>query len=182
MGYLTLCVIFFKVGLFTIGGGLASLGLLNEYLVKPGFLNADMFYNMVAVSQSTPGPIGVNMATYIGFESHGVPGAIAATFSLVLPSFFIITLIAYILSGFKDNRFLTAAFNGFRPAAIGIILSVAYMIVINSVLDLDVQLVWGQELLVKTVVCALTIILTMRFKLNPVLCIIIGGIVGGIFL
>ncbi len=182
MGYLTLCIIFFKVGLFTIGGGLASLGLLNEYLVKPGFLNADMFYNMVAISQSTPGPIGVNMATYIGFEYHGIPGAVAATLSLVLPSFIIITIIAYVLSGFKDNRFLIAAFKGFRPAAIGIILSVAYLIVINSVLDLDVQLVWGEELLVKLFVCVLTVVLTLRFKLNPILCIIIGGIFGGIFL
>ena len=182
MTYLTLCYIFFKVGLFTIGGGLATLGLLNDYLVRPGFISEDLFYNMVAISQSTPGPIGVNLATYVGYTYYGVPGALVATFSLALPAFVIITIIAFVLHGFKDNKYVVAAFGGFRPAAVGIILSVTYMIIVNSVLDVDAGFEFGWDLCVRGLLCILTVVLILRFEVHPILCIVLGGVVGGLLL
>ena len=182
MTYLTLCYIFFRVGLFTVGGGLATLGLLNEYLVRPGYISEDIFYNMVAVSQSTPGPIGVNLATYVGYTYYGVPGALVATFSLALPAFFIITLIAYLISGFKDNRYVIAALGGFRPAAVGIIMSVTYMIIVNSVLDIDAEFECNFNLCIRVLLCILTVVLSLRFKMHPILCIVLGGIIGGLLL
>lgn len=182
MTYLTLFYIFFKVGLFTIGGGLASLGLLHEYLVEPGYISPEMFYNIFAISQSTPGPIGVNMATYVGYEFLGFPGAVFATFSLVLPSFIIITIIAYSLKAFNENRFVIAAFTGFRPAAIAIILSVAYMIINNSVICVDNGCTLNQAVIIKIVLCLVTLVLSLKFKVHPLICILIGGIIGGIFL
>ena len=182
MSFLTLFVIFFKVGLFTIGGGLASLGLLHEYLVEPGYLEPSLFYNMVAISQSTPGPIGINMATYVGFEYAGIAGAIIATFSLILPSFIIISFLAFTLRTFKDNKYVVAAFSGFRPAAIGIILSVAYMIITNSVIDLDSSTVVNSSVIIKVLICTLTVICSLKFKIHPILCIAAGGVIGAILL
>ncbi len=182
MSFLTLFVIFFKVGLFTIGGGLASLGLLHEYLVEPGYLDPSLFYNMVAISQSTPGPIGINMATYIGFEYAGISGAIVATLSLVLPSFIIISLLAFTLKNFKDNKYVVSAFSGFRPAAISIILSVAYMIITNSVIDLDSSLTVNSSVIIKVIICILTVVLSLKFKVHPILCIVGGGLIGAFLL
>ena len=182
MTYCLLFYIFFKVGLFTIGGGLASVGLLNEYLVAPGYIASDTFYNMFAISQSTPGPIGVNMATYVGFEQFGLLGAIVATFGLVLPSFIIITIIVYTLKSFNKSKYVVAAFSGFRPAAIGIILSVGYMLITNSVLDIDRGIAIDINLLIKVVLFLSVLFASIRYKIHPLICVLVGGIIGGLFL
>lgn len=174
--------IFFKVGLFTIGGGLASLGLLHEYLVDAGFISSDVFYNMFAISQSTPGPIGVNMATYVGYEYYGVFGSIIATFALVLPSFIIITVIAYSLKNFVDNRFVEAAFSGFRPAAMAIILSVAYMLFTDSVLQLSGDFTISFMVIIKCIIFISGLVASLKYRVHPLIIVALGGVAGGIFL
>ena len=115
MLYLQLFYEFFKTGLFAIGGGLATLPFLYDMADKyPWFTRTDLA-NMIAVSESTPGPIGVNMATYVGFTTGGILGSIIATCGLVLPSLIIIIIIAKFLESFQDNRFVQSAFYGLRP-------------------------------------------------------------------
>ncbi len=121
MIFLTLFFEFFKIGLFAVGGGLATIPFLYELAGKYPWLTEEMLVDMMAVSESTPGPIGVNMATYSGFAAAGVPGAIVATLGLVLPSFIIISIIARFISKYKNNPLVEGAFSGIRPAVSGLI-------------------------------------------------------------
>ena len=112
---------FFKTGLFAVGGGMATLPFLQEMGASTGWFTAGQLADMVAVSESTPGPIGVNMATYVGFTTAGIGGAVIATLGLVTPSVIIILIIAALLRNFRNNRYVDAAFYGLRPASSGLI-------------------------------------------------------------
>ena len=113
--FLTLFLEFFKVGLFAVGGGLATIPFLYEMSAKTGWFTYEELANMIAVSESTPGPMGINMATYVGFETSGILGSICATIGLVTPSVIIILIIAKALQAFLSNRYVDAAFYGIRP-------------------------------------------------------------------
>lgn len=121
MIYLTLFYEFFKIGLFAVGGGLATIPFLMDIADKYPWLTREMLADMIAVSESTPGPIGVNMATYAGFEAAGVAGALTATFSLVLPSFLVILLIARFLQKYNSSPLVQSTFSCIRPAVAGLI-------------------------------------------------------------
>lgn len=118
-----MCWEFFKTGLFAVGGGLATVPFLKEMAVKYGWFTIEKLTTMIAVSESTPGPIGVNMATYVGYEMFGIPGAIGATLSLVAPSIIVISIIARMLETFRDSKIVQGVFTGLRPAVVGFILS-----------------------------------------------------------
>lgn len=121
MIYLTLFYEFFKIGLFAVGGGLATIPFLMDIADKYPWLTREMLADMIAVSESTPGPIGVNMATYAGFEAAGVAGALTATFSLVLPSFLVILLVARFLQKYNSSPLVQSTFSCIRPAVAGLI-------------------------------------------------------------
>jgi chromate transporter len=121
MTYLYLALEFFKIGLFSIGGGMATLPFLFELTEKYDWYTASELTNMIAVSESTPGPVGINMATYAGYSVAGIPGAIIATLSLVAPSIIIIVIIARFLSAFRTNFYVESAFYGIRPAVAALI-------------------------------------------------------------
>ena len=112
---------FFKAGLFAIGGGMATLPFLYNISDKTGWFTYGQLADMVAISESTPGPIGVNMATYVGFTTAGIPGAVVATVGLITPSIIIILIIAGFLKSFKDSKYVQNAFYGLRPASTGLI-------------------------------------------------------------
>lgn len=112
---------FFKTGLFAVGGGLATFPFLVRMGGSTGWFTKSQLADMVAVSESTPGPLGVNMATYVGYTTAGVPGAVTATIGLVAPSVIVILLIAVFLRNFQDNRFVKSAFRILRPASTGLI-------------------------------------------------------------
>ncbi|MBR4049732.1 MAG: chromate transporter [Clostridia bacterium] len=133
---LTLCFEFFKTGLFAVGGGLATLPFLSEMADKYPWFTHEQLADMIAVSESTPGPIGVNMATYVGFRVWGVPGAILATLSLVLPSLIIVVIIAKMMSKYMSNKFVQWAFGGLRPAVTGLIAAAGWSVVELALLDL----------------------------------------------
>ena len=121
MVYLRLIYEFFKTGLFAVGGGLATIPFLRDMGTSTGwFTDADLT-TMIAVSESTPGPMGVNMATYVGFTSAGVPGGIVATLGLILPSIVIILIIAGFLQKFRQSRAVDAVFYGLRAASVALI-------------------------------------------------------------
>ncbi|MGM9662488.1 MAG: chromate transporter [Oscillospiraceae bacterium] len=121
MLYLRLFYEFFKTGLFAVGGGLATLPFLEEMAGRTGWFTHAQLADMIAVGESTPGPVGVNMATYVGFTVAGVPGALTATVGLVTPSVIIILLIALFLKNFRENPLVKGAFYGLRPASTGLI-------------------------------------------------------------
>ena len=121
MIYLILAYEFFKIGLFSIGGGMATLPFLQDLTIKYDWFTVSELTNMVAISESTPGPVGINMATYAGYNAAGILGAIVATISLTAPAWIIIIMIAKFLENFSENANVKAAFYGIRPAVAALI-------------------------------------------------------------
>ena len=112
---------FFKTGLFAVGGGMATLPFLKDIGETTGWYTYSDLMNMLAVSESTPGPIGINMATYVGFTAGGVPGAVIATLGEITPSIIVILIVAAMLKKFRDSKYVNHAFYGLRPASTGLI-------------------------------------------------------------
>ncbi len=129
MLYLRLFWEFFKTGLFAIGGGLATLPFLQDMSERTGWFTSAQLADMLAVSESTPGPIGVNMATYVGFTTAGIPGALAATVGLVAPSVIVILIVAAFLKAFRDSKWVSAAFYGLRPASTALVAAAGISVV-----------------------------------------------------
>ena len=123
MLYLQLFWEFLKIGLFAIGGGMATLPFLYDMADKTGWFTRAQLADMIAVSESTPGPIGVNMASYVGFVTGGVGGAVVATLGLIAPSILIVLIIAAFLKAFRDSKYVDGAFYGLRPASTALIAS-----------------------------------------------------------
>lgn len=176
---------FFKIGLFAVGGGLATLPFLYDLSDKTGWFTYVDLANLVAVSESTPGPMGVNMATYIGFLQQGVPGAVMATLGLVTPSVIIITIIARILAKFRENQQVRNAFYGMRPASTALIASAGLALVSTTLLDLEatnlVSMLRYQELALAAVVLVLTNWVKPTKKLHPIVFVMFSAVIGVIF-
>ena len=135
MIYLQLFYEFFKTGLFAVGGGLATLPFLYDMADRTGWFTRPQLADMLAVSESTPGPIGVNMATYVGFVTCGIPGAIISTLGLVTPSVIVILIIAAFLKAFRHNRYVEAAFYGLRPASTAMVAAAGLSVVAITLLN-----------------------------------------------
>jgi len=133
---------FFKVGLFAIGGGLATLPFLQDIVQKTGWFSSQDLMDLIAISESTPGPIGVNAATYAGFHTYGVIGGIVATVGLISPSIIIIILVSKALEKFKESALVKHIFYGLRPASTGLIAAAGFSVVLAtlvSVTDIPVN-------------------------------------------
>ena len=139
MTYLRLLWEFFKTGLFAIGGGMATLPFLKNIGLSTGWYSQTDLMNMLAVSESTPGPIGINMATYVGFTVGGVPGAVIATLGEVTPSIIVILIVAAMLKKFRDSRLVANAFYGLRPASTGLIGAACVTVVLEVLTSITVQ-------------------------------------------
>ncbi|HDQ13318.1 MAG TPA: chromate transporter [Sediminispirochaeta sp.] len=181
MSLLYIFIAFFKIGLFTIGGGLAAIPLLREELVKGGWVTSAEFIDMLAVSQSTPGPIGINMATYAGFKAASFVGSLCATAGMVAPSLIIIVLIARFMRHFDDHPVVQGVLAGIRPAAVGLIAAAAWFVLANSLFILE-QFPDGVWLDLRALgLFAVLALLYWRTKAYPVYYIVAGGL-AGIFL
>ena len=167
MLYLTLFFEFFKIGLFAIGGGLVTVPFLFDLTVHYSWFTASELADMIAVSESTPGPLGVNMATFAGFNAAGLSGAAVSTFGLVLPSVIIIVIIARLLTRFKDNPIVHSVLAGIRPAVIALICMAGWEIVKISMQN------WMDGVMFVVFFAAFC-----KFKKSPILYIILGAIVG----
>ncbi len=128
---------FFKVGLFAVGGGLATLPFLYALSAKSGWFTPTDVANMIAVAESTPGAIGVNMATFAGFITAGAPGAAAATLGLILPSIVVVLLVANLLENFHENVVVKDAFYGLRPASIALLCAAGVKVFAAAMLSFD---------------------------------------------
>lgn len=173
MIYLQLFWVYFKIGIFGFGGGYAMLSLIQHEVVdKYAWITDAEFTDIVAISQMTPGPIGINSATYIGYTASGsVLGSFIATFSVCLPSFILMLFVSRILLKFKNNPWVETLFAGLRPAIVGLIASAA-LLLMNSQ-NFQNWKSFG--------IFGLAIVLVKFFKLHPILMIIISGLIGYIF-
>ena len=176
---------FFKAGLFAVGGGLATLPFLYEIGENTGWYNAQDVLNLLAVSESTPGPIGINMSTYVGFITSGIPGAIIASLALAAPSVIVILLVIQVLDQFKGSPVVEGIFKALRPASIGLITAAFLGVVQESLLYLDKYAGLGTLLAVvnwKGVVLAVVLFFAMRkWKAHPIVFIAIAAVVGILF-
>lgn len=189
MIYLRLFWEFFKVGLFSVGGGLATLPFLYSLGAKTGWFGTADVANMLAISESTPGPIGVNMATYVGFDCGGVLGGVVATLGLVTPSVIVIVLIAMALQAFRTNKYVDAAFYTLRPASTGLIAAAGWSVFVLVLLNLDAfrasyqvgELIQWKNLILFAVIWVLTNLVKPIKKLHPVVFLALAAVVGIVF-
>ena len=196
MLYLRLFYEFFKTGLFAIGGGMATVPFLYDMSDATGWFTYNDLANMIAVGESTPGPIGVNMATYVGYvtgqDLWGIPGAIlgavVATLGLVAPSIIVILIIAAFLKSFRDNRYVDSAFYGLRPASTGLIAAAGISVAVSNLLFTD-TLAQGISLALINwkgwILAVILWILTNKVKktkgLHPIIFILASAVVGIVF-
>lgn len=177
--FLQMCIEFFKTGLFAVGGGLATLPFLRDISAShPDWFTVSDMADMLAVSESTPGPIGVNMATYVGYKVFGILGGICATLSLTLPSFIVVLIVAKIWEKYKTNEKVMKVFAALRAAAIGLIISAGVDVFRTAILpdnSLDVAC-----LILFLVLFACTFIPKIK-KMHPIFYILIAGVAGIIF-
>ena len=190
MSLLQLAFTFFYIGLFTIGGGQVAITLMQQAIVSAGIISQEQFYNMIAISESTPGPIGINMATYIGYELYGVPGALAVTGAQVLPSIIIILIIARFLKSFKDKLYVKGSLAFIRPVTTGLILDPVVQVIMYTLINVPESLsvlktLEGWKNLFNPIPIAgyaVFVFLLFKIKAHPILVIILGAIFGMIFL
>jgi chromate transporter len=138
MLYFSIFIEFFKTGLFAVGGGLATLPFLYAMSAATGWFTQTDIANMLAIAQSTPGAIGLNIATYAGYYIAGVPGCIISSLSLVLPSIIVITLVARFISKFQESRLVVSVFYGLRPASTGLVAASGLGVLTSSLLRIEI--------------------------------------------
>lgn len=186
MKYLMLFYEFFKAGLFSVGGGLATIPFLTDIGNRTGWFTSGELANMIAVSESTPGPMGVNMATYVGFHVAGIPGGVVATLGLVCPSIIVILIIAGFLQRFRQSRAVDAVFYGLRPASTALIAAALLEVASIALVDLSALSAGGAGgLRWKAILLAAAVFLCMREKhlkkLHPIMFIALSAVAGVIF-
>lgn len=180
--------LFFYIGLITIGGGQVGITIMYQLLVEEGLISPDLFYNMVAISESTPGPIGINMATYIGCEMYGVWGGIITTLGTVSPSIIIILCIAKYYEKLKDVTIVQNVFKGLRPVVSGLILVAAWsifkisVILLPSYVAIETNTFWQNIAPIfqwqRIVIYGVFVLLLLKTKMPAILYIVLGAFVG----
>lgn len=189
MIYLRLFLEFFKTGLFAVGGGMATLPFLYAMSDSTGWFSHAQLADMIAVSESTPGPIGVNMATYVGFTAAGIPGAVIATLGLVTPSVIIILIIARVLKAFRQNKYVDAAFYGLRPCSVGLIAAAGLLVVKIALFNTELfagsgvltDLFKFKEIALAAVLLVLTRYVKQTKDRHPIVFILGSALVGVLF-
>ncbi len=180
MIYLSLFLTFFKIGLFTIGGGYAMLPFIQEEVLAHGWIENAEIVNFIAISESTPGPFAINIATYVGSELAGILGAACSTLGVVLPSLIIILIVARIYDKFKKSKTVMGCMSGLKPAVVGLIggavLNIASTVFTPNGLTSDIFL--KSEFYVSAVIFAIAALLTFKKKTHPIITILISAALG----
>lgn len=178
MIFLQLFYTFFKIGLFGFGGGYAMLSMIQgEVVTRYGWLTAQEFTDIVAISQMTPGPIGINSATYVGFTASGsVWGSIVATFAVVLPSFILMLTISKFFLKYQKHPIVEAIFSGLRPAVVGLLASAALVLMNSENFSTPQDDIYS--FIISCLIFVIAFVGTKKYKANPILMIIACGIAG----
>ena len=185
MNYLILFLEFLKIGLFTFGGGYAMIPLVKEVVLKHSWMSEETFLNMIGVSEVTPGPIAINMATYVGSTQGGFLGALLCTIGVVLPSFIIMLLISILLKKYMKNKYVQSALSGIKFVAVALISASALTIFadvlfpysIGETASISVNLT-GIKIFVIIVAGYFLLKLILKRKPGPILVIVMSAIIG----
>ena len=171
MIYLQLFISFFKIGLFGFGGGYAVLPLIQHEILSHGWMTEAELTDVIAISQVTPGAIGINSATFVGYTVTGsVWGAVVAVFAIVLPSFIIMLALCRFVLAVQKNRYMSFALSGLRPVVVGLIAAAALMLTgAENFIDYKSFILFGA-----------VFFLSLKFKLHPILLILLAGIAGAV--
>jgi len=181
MIYLELLVGFLKVGCFAFGGAYGAIPLIRDIVMSYGWLSDEMLTYMIAVSESTPGPIMVNLATYVGSSQAGLLGAVIATLAVVLPSFLIILLVTALLKTVLKNKYVQAILRGLKPCVIGIVLATGIFMMLSNCFGQGSSLAINLQAIIITVLLAAAMFAYKHFKkkkLSPIALIIISACLG----
>ena len=189
MIYLQLFWEYFKAGLFAVGGGMATIPFLYEISDRTGWFSHRDLANMLAVSESTPGPIGVNMATYVGYVTgmkeggvmNAILGALTASIGLVMPSLIVILIVAAMLKRFKNSPLVQKTFYGLRPASTGLIAAAGLSVAISNLYDGAASSVNWKGCILAVVLWVLTNKVSKTKKLHPIVFIGFSALVGIVF-
>ena len=186
MIYLRLFWEFFKTGLFSVGGGLATLPFLSEMAERTGWFTAQQLADMLAVSESTPGPIGINMAVYTGYTAGGPIGSVCALVGIVTPSIIVIILVAAFLKAFHENRYVQGVFYGIRPASTGLVAAAGLAVAAGALLKTELWTGLSRFWEIfdwKALILAVCVFILSRKlqKLHPAVFILIGAVAGAVF-
>ena len=183
MIYLKLIWSYLKIGLFGFGGGYAMLALIEREIVGPGWITEQMFTDIVAISQMTPGPIGINSATYIGYVAPchagfngviwGLLGSIICTLVVVLPSFFLVTYTSHFITRHKESALIKGVFAGLRPVVVGLIASAALLLMNTANFGSETD-----DIIKSVIICIISFCIVFFTKIHPILVIILAGITG----
>ncbi len=180
MIYLNLFLTFFKIGITTFGGGYAMIPLIQSEVVSRGWLSETALVNFIAVSESTPGPFAINIATYVGRVTAGITGAVCATFGVVLPSFIIILIVAKFYKKFRESKVVKGCMTGLRPAVIGLIgaalLSMGKTVFFEN--GIALQNILSYKTAVSVVILGISLYLAIGKKLSPILIILLSAVLG----
>ena len=185
MIYLEILAAFLKIGLISFGGGYGAVPIIRDTVLSHGWLTEDMFTYFVAVSESTPGPMGVNMATYVGFHTGGVLGGVVATLGLVCPSIIVILIIAGFLKKFRESRGVDAVFYGIRPASTALITAALVEVCAIALVNTGVAFGTADFFHWKAILLAAAVFVCLQVKplkkLHPIVFIAASAVVGVIF-
>ena len=172
--YLKLIWAYLKIGLFGFGGGYAMLSLIQREVVDSGWITSQMFTDIVAISQMTPGPIGINSATYIGYVVTGsVLGSLVTTLTVVLPPFVLTLIAAHYIERHRQSAFIKGAFMGLRPVVVGLIASAALLLMNSENFGYI-----ASERVITIAICIASFCIVYFTRLHPILVIILAGITG----
>ncbi|MBE7017031.1 MAG: chromate transporter [Ruminococcaceae bacterium] len=189
MIYIQLFIEFFLTGLFSVGGGMATIPFLEDISARTGWFTPAQLADMVAVSESTPGPIGVNMATYVGYLTAGIPGSIIATLGLVLPSAIVILIVAAFLKAFRNSKYVDRVFYGIRPASTALIAAAGVSVLMLCIVDIPAfklsgrifDLVDPKAIILFAVIWVFTNLVKKTKKFHPLVFIAFSAVAGLVF-
>lgn len=175
---------FFKIGLFTFGGGYAMIPLIVQEVVAKGWATQEVLIDFIAIAESTPGVFAVNISTFIGFNQFGIIGAIVATIGVSLPSFIIIVIIAKIFHKFADNKFIVGFLHGAKPIIVGVILSVAISFILLNVFKVEEVIhinkaIFSWQRIV--ILVAVLVMVKLKARMHPIYIVVVSGLLGYLF-
>ena len=188
MELLTLAYVFLRIGLFSFGGGYAMLPMMYESVQSFGFISTEEFNNLLAISQVTPGPLGLNLTTYVGYTTAGIPGAFVSSMSLMLPPIIIVLLVAHFHEKYVDNKVIEGIFSGIRPVTIGLLGSAVIFVGSSSLFKAEFSITnimdYGYEYINIIPLCIFLVVLVLfgKFKINPIIILVLAGTAGALLL
>ena len=177
LGLIELFFVFFRIGLFTFGGGYAMIPMIRQEMLNGGYLNLDQINQFIGIAESTPGPFAINMATFVGFNTYGIVGAVATTLGVVLPSFIIILLIAYFSDKFIKTKTVQTILSYLKPVILGLILSAGLGVLLHATVG-DIFGIIDIDYIAIGIFVTVMIVSKLSKKISPIHLVLLSAVLG----